>query len=183
MGNHDDKVIRYRKHLYRAQGMPSYKNPMWTRARQDFDQSIGTDIEYLRKGQPSIRFGENWVAVHAGVLPGSPAEQQDPKLLMILRYVSPANKPVPLTPDLGQPEKTKYWTEVHEGPDIVVYGHNVYSEPVRTPFSLGLDTGCVFGQKLTAAIFDGPVLKTSEPRFVSVPAARAYADYAKRANY
>jgi hypothetical protein len=27
------------------------------------------------------------------------------------------------------------------------------------------------------------VLKTSEPRFVSVPAAREYASYAKRANY
>jgi hypothetical protein len=158
---------------------------MYTRARQDFDDTLTRDdLEYLQAAKPCIRFGENWVAVHAGVLPGAPAETQDPKLLMILRYVNEVtHKPVPLSSDLSQPGHTKYWTEVHDGPDVIVYGHNVYSEPVRTPFSLGIDTGCVFGQKLTAAVFDGPVLKTSEPRFVSVPAAREYASYAKRANY
>jgi diadenosine tetraphosphatase ApaH/serine/threonine PP2A family protein phosphatase len=53
----------------------------------------------------------------------------------------------------------------------VLYGHTPGREPKRDKQALGLDTGCVYGGSLTAAVFtDG------EWEMVSVKAKRQYAD-------
>ena len=54
----------------------------------------------------------------------------------------------------------------------MVYGHTPVTEPVWVNRTINLDTGCVFGGKLTA-------LRYPERELVSVPAARAYAQSAK----
>lgn len=64
-----------------------------------------------------------------------------------------------------------FWTELWQEPRTVVYGHTPFPSAVVRSNSVGIDTGCVYGGALTAAVFEG----AAEPRIVSVPAERAYA--------
>jgi protein phosphatase len=61
------------------------------------------------------------------------------------------------------------WAADYHGAAMVVYGHTPVPEPVWVNNTINIDTGCVFGGRLTA-------LRYPEQELVSVPAARAYAD-------
>lgn len=52
------------------------------------------------------------------------------------------------TPE-GYPERID-WARHYTGPDLVIFGHQVYPEPYRNDYAIGIDTGCVFGGALTA---------------------------------
>ena len=56
----------------------------------------------------------------------------------------------------------------YAGEPVVVYGHTPVEEPAWQGNSVCIDTGCVFGGKLTA-------LRWPEREIVSVPALKAYA--------
>jgi protein phosphatase len=59
------------------------------------------------------------------------------------------------------------WGATYQGKAAVVYGHTPVAEPVWVNRTLNIDTGCVFGGRLTA-------LRYPELELVSVPAARIY---------
>ncbi|MCW0454172.1 polynucleotide kinase-phosphatase [Xanthomonas sacchari] len=59
------------------------------------------------------------------------------------------------------------WARDYRGPAMVVYGHTPTPEPEWVNRTICLDTGCVFGGKLTA-------LRYPEKELVSVAAAREY---------
>lgn len=52
------------------------------------------------------------------------------------------------TPE-GYPERID-WAPHYMGPDMVIFGHQIYPEPYRNKHAIGIDTGCVFGGALTA---------------------------------
>jgi serine/threonine protein phosphatase 1 len=43
-----------------------------------------------------------------------------------------------------------YWFETRRDGPQVFFGHTVLTTPFETPYAVGLDTGCVYGGKLTA---------------------------------
>ena len=59
------------------------------------------------------------------------------------------------------------WAAEYRGKATVVYGHTAVVEPAWVNRTINIDTGCVFGGKLTA-------LRYPERELVSVPAARVY---------
>ena len=59
------------------------------------------------------------------------------------------------------------WAAEYRGKATVVYGHTAVVEPAWLNRTLNIDTGCVFGGKLTA-------LRYPEKELVSIPAARVY---------
>jgi protein phosphatase len=61
------------------------------------------------------------------------------------------------------------WAAQYRGPTTVVYGHTPVVEAEWVNNTICIDTGCVFGGKLTA-------LRWPEKELVSVPAARAYVE-------
>ena len=70
------------------------------------------------------------------------------------------------TDEYGLP--TRYnWAGDYRGAAMVVYGHTPVPEPEWVNRTICVDTGCVFGGKLTA-------LRYPERELVSVPAARTY---------
>lgn len=64
------------------------------------------------------------------------------------------------------------WAADYRGEATVVYGHTPVHEPRWLNNTVNIDTGCVFGGKLTA-------LRWPEREIVSVPAARTYYEPAK----
>jgi protein phosphatase len=64
------------------------------------------------------------------------------------------------------------WASEYRGKATVVYGHTPVAEPEWLNGTINVDTGCVFGGKLTA-------LRYPEKELVSVPAAELYYEPAK----
>ena len=72
------------------------------------------------------------------------------------------------TDEFGLPVRYD-WAKEYRGQAMVVYGHTPVPEPEWLNRTVNIDTGCVFGGKLTA-------LRYPEKEFVSVPAARTYCE-------
>ena len=70
------------------------------------------------------------------------------------------------TDEFGLPVRYP-WAEDYRGQATVVYGHTPVPEATWLNRTICIDTGCVFGGKLTA-------LRYPEKELVSVPAAREY---------
>jgi protein phosphatase len=75
------------------------------------------------------------------------------------------------TDDFGLPVRYD-WAQEYRGSAMVVYGHTPVPEPEWLNRTVNIDTGCVFGGKLTA-------LRYPEKEFVSVAAARTYCQPAR----
>lgn len=177
LGNHEEKMLRWRRHEERRQADPKYKNPMKTigpvKAAQWTALTV-EDVQWVRGLPLMLRFGD-WVVVHGGLMPGVPLDNQKDDRLRV-RWVDGAGKMVSLDPeDPRQPEGSRPWMEVYDGREHVVYGHAAHH--LRTPrvdrTSLGaecwgIDTGCVYGGHLSAL-----VLETRE--VIQVPAREVYA--------
>jgi protein phosphatase len=72
------------------------------------------------------------------------------------------------TDEFGLPVRYD-WAREYRGQAMVVYGHTPVPEPEWLNRTVNIDTGCVFGGRLTA-------LRYPEKEFVSVPAARTYCE-------
>lgn len=111
---------------------------------------------YLRSLPFTINLGSHLVA-HAGLRPGVPLRRQSASDLTEIRTMGP-NPPS----RRGLP-----WYEVYRGNRIVLFGHWPSKTPRIAPRAIGLDTGCVYGGRLTAYIIESN-------QFVSVAARRSY---------
>ncbi len=150
IGNHDRAILRYwkkeKKSLKRKQ-----KNVI-----AELEPEGDLYCTYLDSLPFMINLGSHAV-VHAGVRPGVAFEEQRPNDLTELRTLGKDRKSRVGTP----------WYEVYDGEKIILFGHWPSPQPRRGPRAIGLDTGCVYGSRLTAYI-----IETDE--FVSVGARRAY---------
>ncbi|MYC78209.1 polynucleotide kinase-phosphatase [Candidatus Poribacteria bacterium] len=70
------------------------------------------------------------------------------------------------TDEFGLPMRID-WADEYRGTAMVVYGHTPVAEPQWVNRTINIDTGCVFGGKLTA-------LQYPEKELVSVPARQTY---------
>jgi protein phosphatase len=75
------------------------------------------------------------------------------------------------TDEFGLPVRYP-WSNDYRGKAMVVYGHTPVPEPEWVNNTICIDTGCVFGGRLTA-------LRYPEKELVSVPAARTYYEPAR----
>jgi protein phosphatase len=75
------------------------------------------------------------------------------------------------TDEFGLPVRFD-WASEYRGTAVVVYGHTPVPEPEWLNRTINIDTGCVFGGRLTA-------LRYPEKELVSVAAAATYAEPAK----
>jgi protein phosphatase len=75
------------------------------------------------------------------------------------------------TDEFGLPVRMN-WAAEYRGSATVVYGHTPVPSPEWLNRTVNIDTGCVFGGKLTA-------LRYPERQFVSVPARRTYCQPAR----
>ena len=110
--------------------------------------------------------------VHAGVIAGVPVEKTPAEALLRMRTLDAKGR----WSDDGS--VGELWGTRYTGPPHVVFGHSARHEVQIHPWATGLDTGCVYGGKLTAMVLDA---KERIPRgaavralLKSVPAQRRY---------
>jgi diadenosine tetraphosphatase ApaH/serine/threonine PP2A family protein phosphatase len=155
MGNHEHKYVKW----FRSQGT---KVDVYDRDDY-YDELSEQDTHYINTMPTYIELGDV-VAVHAGLKPGIALSDQKKDDLMYLRYTDADRRFISLKKisKLGKEQAgAKFWTEFWTGPKSVVYGHNVHSyiDPLIEEVSpgvmcYGLDTGCCFGGRLTALIWE-----------------------------
>ena len=180
MGNHDEWYRRNDRHeavrLSTGKKNPMRKNP---EKEAIYAQLSAVDLAWLAALPLYYRLDEHTVVVHAGMSPGIPVEKQPTQSLLRMRYLRRATGQMwnMASEELLTPDVAAYWTEVWTGPDDVVYGHHPSkTDTVVTEHNgvrcWGIDTGCCFGNKLTAWVrTDGDV------RLVSVPARAQYSQW------
>jgi hypothetical protein len=150
LGNHDLALLRF------WQGATTSLKRCQMQTCSELRANEETYRDYLASLPLMIDLGSHLV-VHAGVRPGLSLESQSLEDLTELRT-------------LGEDRRSRKgvpWYEVYDGEKVVLFGHWPSAEPRRAKRAIGLDTGCVYGNRLTAYVVESG-------DFLSVPALRAY---------
>jgi hypothetical protein len=105
--------------------------------------------------------------VHAGFVSGVRLAKQNPRLMMNMRSILPDGTVT-----------SKFfnnwpWARLWDGPQTVLFGHDADRGLQQYEHAIGLDTGCVYGGRLTACILP-------EKKLVSVSARREYFKYRRK---
>jgi diadenosine tetraphosphatase ApaH/serine/threonine PP2A family protein phosphatase len=151
VGNHDRALRQYWR------GEPVRLTKQQKAAASQLESGREQYSAYLRSLPYTINLGSHLV-VHAGVRPGVPLRQQMTSDLTEMRTMG------------ANPSRRKGipWYQIYRGRPIVLFGHWPAKVPRIAARAIGLDTGCVYGGRLTAYIIESK-------EFVSVAARRSYA--------
>jgi len=78
---------------------------------------------------------------------------KDKKVILRLRYLQEDNV---ISHTAHKNIYNKHWANLYNGNQgVIIYGHEVYDEVKYDQFAIGIYTGCVYGNKLTAlVVFD-----------------------------
>ena len=179
MGNHDEKHVRFKRHEDKKLANPLYNNPMRYNAKRlaEYMSLDAEDLNWLARLPALIRVEDcdmPTVVVHAGAEPGIPIAVQDKNILLRMRYLRKEDGRMASLQQLekGTIDDFVFWADAWKGPERIVYGHNVVTDVIFHSHAIGIDTGCVFGGKLTALI-----LSKAGPMTVSVKAREEYVPY------
>lgn len=183
-GNHDAKLLRRWGHMDKVASNPKYRNPMKPHEDQERTISLlGASERAWLDSLPYYIYLPQWdvIVVHAGLLPGVPLQEQTKEILTMVRYVHrDTRKMLSLVmPGFKQPPDSVFWAEIWDGTSDVIFGHTVVSldkiqawDGVGMGRAYGIDTGAVFGGRLTAMILDPDLPRGRE--VVQVQAHREY---------
>lgn len=99
---------------------------------------------------------QKWRVVHAGVNPYEIEQTTRAQAIVVRRWPNDSNVNNP------------FWWTLYEGERLILYGHDA-ARGLRDnrPYTLGLDTGCVYGNALT-----GYILETCE--LIQIPSQQVY---------
>lgn len=157
-GNHDQHCLRWWEAKRAGMQLPK----LGLEHRPVLEQLEEPDWQWLAALPFWLELPEyEALVVHAGLVPGLPIEEQDPADLMNMRSILPDGNASKVYQD-GTP-----WAELWQGPPQVVFGHDAVRGLQQHPHATGLDTGCVYGGRLTG-------LWLPEQELVSVPARQVW---------
>lgn len=156
LGNHELRLLNYRK-----TGDPTHLK------KADYDtlkQLASRDWAYLRTMPLTYHDRvHNLVLVHGGFLPHVPWREQPARIVTRIQNIDRNGNPQKRSDAPDCP----HWSTLWRGPPFVVYGHTSRPRVLHLKWSLGIDTACAMGGRLTACILP-------EMKFVQVKARETY---------
>ena len=167
LGNHEASLLR----SWRS-GQPE----AWMQGRSSAWEALDCgDAASPRMRQishwPAWREGRDWLAVHAGVHPCLSLAETPLDFLLYVRHCD-AQGCLPTQhrkPTLRAPRGYRAWFYHYRGKKTVLFGHWAWRGLVHTRRCWGLDTGCLYGKKLTG-------LWWPDAQLVQTPALKIYRD-------
>ncbi len=98
---------------------------------------------------------DNLTVLHGGLTPRMKLDKLDDNLkkeLTLIRFLNKDLKPISWNDQKSS--YNKFWTEVYDGREgFIVSGHHPFPSPKIDKYAINIDTGCVYGGKLTAIVF------------------------------
>ncbi len=146
-GNHEQKLLDWRAARTAWMRGEAAARPPIGRMHRDLARSLRpTDWTLLETSPLFMELPEHGArVVHAGLVPGLAMEAQSPQTLMRIRTVKIAGAKRGKTANV-------LWGTCYAGPPQVIFGHNAAPGLQLHPWATGLDSGCVYGGKLTAMV-------------------------------
>jgi hypothetical protein len=106
-------------------------------------------------------FGDTLIVVHAGLVPGIPLEAQDPHAIMHMRSLlrTPDDesefKPAETFGEEGWATEWDRWQDKLASKTTVVFGHDAKRRLQLGRYTIGLDSACLYGHRLSALVIMG----------------------------
>lgn len=151
-GNHEDRALAAALGDKECCSKPKYQ---WVKALSDKDVTWMANLPYTITIPKAMLNNANndakqdIIVVHAGLDPAVNLQKQETKTMVTVR-------------NLIVNEKLKAWAKVWQGPELVIFGHDAKRGLQREEFAIGLDSGCVYGKKLTGIILPEMELVSSD---------------------
>lgn len=137
LGNHEAKFLSYLEN-------PNPEKPGF----EAIIDSMGSKVSFWKnwlKRLPYFYETPDFLVVHAGLAPGKHPSQTDPRILTTIRTWDGSGRNLD---DPTQPD----WFQFYDGKKLVVFGHWAKRGLIVKDNVIGLDTGCVYGRKLSAVV-------------------------------
>jgi len=150
LGNHEDKLLRYLKHAQSKKKNPVILNE----DEQDIASKLTPEhIEYLQNMPSFIKYKKITI-LHGGVLNHFDLDnlsKREMQLVLRLRYL---DKNCHFISYEKENDKSVFWADIYDGNQgFIVHGHRWSKEVKTSPHAIGIDTGCVYGNKLSVVVF------------------------------
>ena len=183
MGNHEEKFYRWSVHEEsRKWSNFNYENPIFRKEEWNLPMEawVTENRDFLSSLPMWYKIpNTNYICVHGGFAPAMkelpPAHRIDERgvpasrfarSMLFTRFVDPKGYFVALGKETSEDE---WWAKVYNGRfGKAIYGHQAYEEVQFFEHAIGIDTGCVYGNKLTA-------LRVSDEFLIQVESRRKYA--------
>jgi protein phosphatase len=165
-GNHDTKLLRKLrgKNVQMTHGLAESVNEIESLSEQVREAFQKTALYFIDSLISHYVFDNGKLVVaHAGVKQDMQGRASG-KVRAFCLYGETSGE----TDEFGLPIRHN-WAAEYRGSATVVYGHTPVLEPEWLNRTINIDTGCVFGGKLTA-------LRYPEKEIISVPAAKIYCE-------
>jgi hypothetical protein len=181
-GNHEQKLVSWKEaRTARLRGEDAREVKLGAIHAALADELRPVDWSLLETSLYWLDLPEHGArVVHAGVQPGVPIDRTKPSTLMRIRTLGRDGRPSRGGPIL--------WGARYTGPPHVLFGHNAAPGLQLHRWATGLDTGCVYGGRLTAMVLGDRqripmAFAARRLLLVSQPAARVYFEpaHARRA--
>lgn len=157
LGNHELRLLRYHE-KGQADNLKPYDYAT-------INSLTAEDWAFLKTFHLTLHFpGLQTVFVHAGFLPDKPWEKQGPNIITRIQSI---NRKTGAYGKRSEVPKGTSWMQFWKGPPFAICGHTPRNEVARTRWAMCIDTGCVYGGKLTA-------YELTEQRLYQIDALRPY---------
>ena len=152
LGNHEFGFLQYLKD-------GSYPSLGFLHLKQQMGPQLKFWKNWLKQRPPYIE-QDDFLVVHAGLAPNQHPAQTPLRILLNIRTWDGTGENLNRATDPA-------WFDLHQPSKLVVFGHWAKQGLVLKKNMIGLDTGCVYGNKLSALILP-------EQTIHQVPAQKIY---------
>lgn len=176
-GNHDNAALEA------ALGDPdrlAKERYAWVKQLSDDDVEWMAGLPYtIRVPKDLISSDEDVLVVHAGLIPNVGMDSQAINTMLTVRNLTLVQNSEPNGNHTAAIDQYEYYNSIQTenapipvakawpGPELVIFGHDAKRGIQLEKHAIGLDSGCVYGNKLTGIVFP-------EKELVSVDAAEVY---------